>query len=168
MTTLPTKPPGAGRTVNITATSAEIVEHLAAVVDEVGAEFVYHDKYGQICEYTRNGEPACIVGRVFARLGIDVPALPNGPLGMLVVDEWVRFTEPGAYSVLGIAQQAQDTGHEYGNALKMAMTAHADGIEVSTSSIANDDGLKPTWQVATELAERLGLTPHDVTGRVQP
>ena len=45
----------------------EILEHLRAVVAEKGADYVYRR---ETCRYAIAGAPSCIVGHVYARLGL--------------------------------------------------------------------------------------------------
>ena len=44
----------------------EVLAHLRAVVAEKGADYVYRGS----CVYAIDGQPACIVGHVYARLGL--------------------------------------------------------------------------------------------------
>ena len=45
----------------------EVLEHLRAVVADKGADYVYPEAS---CVYSLGGDPACIVGHVYARLGL--------------------------------------------------------------------------------------------------
>ena len=45
----------------------EVLEHLRAVVAAKGADYVYPES---ACVYSLDGKPACIVGHVYARLGL--------------------------------------------------------------------------------------------------
>ena len=45
----------------------EVLEHLRAVVAEKGADYVYARR---VCTYAMAGVPSCIVGHVYARLGL--------------------------------------------------------------------------------------------------
>ena len=45
----------------------EVLEHLRAVVAEKGADYVYDE---EACQYAIDGQPACIVGHVYARFGL--------------------------------------------------------------------------------------------------
>ena len=45
----------------------EILKHLRAVVAVKGADYVYSE---EACRYAINDQPACIVGHVYARLGL--------------------------------------------------------------------------------------------------
>ena len=45
----------------------EVLKHLRAVVAEKGADYVYAE---EACQYAIEGAPSCIVGHVYARLGL--------------------------------------------------------------------------------------------------
>ena len=45
----------------------EVLEHLRAVVADKGADYVYPE---YACFYAISGKPSCIVGHVYARLGL--------------------------------------------------------------------------------------------------
>lgn len=45
----------------------EVLEALRAVVAEKGLNYVYPEP---VCVYAINGKPSCIVGHVYARLGL--------------------------------------------------------------------------------------------------
>jgi hypothetical protein len=100
-------------------TYAETLATLEEVVAEAGEDFKYQDHYGNLCHYSVDGEPACIVGRVLAKWGVlpeSADSRAEGPtvgmfssellghlekLGILKVDE-------ASNRLLQEAQYAQD------------------------------------------------------------
>ena len=80
----------------------KVLEHLRAVVAEKGADYVY---WGP-CVYAIDGAPACIVGHVYARLGLlDEDTQWSGAgVNLLHRDAIAR----SARSVLRAAQVVQD------------------------------------------------------------
>ena len=45
----------------------EVLAHLRAVVAEKGDDYMYAEA---VCQYAIDGQPSCIVGHVYARLGL--------------------------------------------------------------------------------------------------
>ena len=85
----------------------EILEHLRAVVAAKGADYVYSE---ETCQYAIDGQPACIAGHVYARLGL---------LDQATCDSGAEAHHLHAYEitlfgrdVLRAAQQVQDSVSE--------------------------------------------------------
>lgn len=105
------------------------------IVAEFGADYVYTDHY-ESCQYVSDeGQPACIVGQVLARLDLPLPDLS----GTANVQAWTGrdynsaiapFRQPftdEANQVLRAAQAVQDgdhssadTDYSWGHALELA------------------------------------------------
>ena len=118
----------------ITKTYDETLATLCEVVAEAGEDFVYQDHYGEACYYSVKGEPACIVGRVLAKWGVDLTPMDSeytgagamiglyaGALlghlrlmGVLEVDDL-------SASLLREVQIGQDTEETWGDALSEAL-----------------------------------------------
>ena len=81
----------------------EVLEHLRAVVAEKGADYVYAEKE---CQYAIAGVPSCIVGHVYARLGLLDGRTQSSALRatLLHADDIAEQ----AMWVLGAAQAVQD------------------------------------------------------------
>lgn len=106
----------------------EALRTLAEVVNAQGADYVYPDelKYAgnpnATCQYIADGKPACIVGKVLAKLGRldnDVVAENRG------ADAFARagVATRDAARVLRAAQVEQDQGKTWGHALGAAYAA---------------------------------------------
>lgn len=98
---------------------------LERAVAEKGADYTV-----DLCRYFDDGEPACIVGHVFSyvgategdlHMGYDAHQVASANTAELrTIDvQGVKIT-PKAREVLSAAQQAQDRGKTWGNALKSA------------------------------------------------
>lgn len=118
----------------ITKTYDETLATLREVVAEAGEDFVYQDHYGESCYYSIDGEPACFVGRVLAKWGVDLTPMDSeytgagamiglfaGALldhlrlmGVLEVDDL-------GVSLLWEVQTGQDNGEAWGKALSEAL-----------------------------------------------
>lgn len=104
---------------------------LRKVVFEKGADYVYPHR-GMECVNFENGQPSCIVGHVFAELGITYEqAVRDGFSGSSDVLESVTLMEqsPDQYDwefdnqavrVLSWAQAGQGSGRTWGEALQVA------------------------------------------------
>lgn len=109
---------------------------LRKVVFEKGADYVYPNR-GMACVNFENGQPSCIVGHVFAELGITYEqAVRDEFSGSLNVRESVTLMEnsPNQYdwefdnlavSVLSRAQAGQDNGNTWGDSLQAAEEYYA-------------------------------------------
>ena len=90
----------------------EVLEHLRAVVADKGADYVYTEA----CVYSLDGEPACIVGHVYAHLELLHLVHRNAVA-------WTMFPDlisAEARSALEAAQCVQDARGTWGEALAAA------------------------------------------------
>lgn len=80
---------------------------LEEVVAEKGEDYIYPDQY---CVYVKEGQPACIVGHVFDRLGVLDRgwAADHTAVTGLFHDEAPVVATKKAIKVLDAAQNAQD------------------------------------------------------------
>lgn len=107
---------------------------LRRVVYDKGPDFVYEKpvlENWSACVNFNDGKPSCIVGHVFALLGlsyekasklqVDGPRIAESSALILSNDKNFPWTfTVGAKSVLGEAQMHQDDGKTWGEALEMA------------------------------------------------
>lgn len=105
---------------------ASVMSALRSVVAERGPHAAYPDAWRDEegrCVYTlQNGQPACIVGAVFEKLGqLHLLAGRRGPIGQQDVPVSHR-----AMALLIAAQRAQDTGLTWGWVMKHAEATYAD------------------------------------------
>lgn len=105
---------------------------LLALVEQEGEDFIYKRNNGN-CTYTREGDGDCLVGRFLIAEGVPVERLETAdqhPTGLrapallrqLVNEGVITVTEP-AIGVLDIAQDFQDSGEPWGDAVNYALTA---------------------------------------------
>lgn len=126
-----------------TYTYDETLAMLTGIVSENGEDFVYEvhdeDRLAPSCRYALDGQPDCIVGHVFAKVGVPVEKMEYvrsdgwesgaaGPVnpysvegadlvaGRLEGDGVVAFT-PKAKRLLISVQVKQDAGDSWGEAL---------------------------------------------------
>lgn len=111
---------------------ARALELLEAAVAERGADYVYPH---ELCEYTLDHQPACIVGVALAKAGVDPELLVSNGVGSIrelsLGDRWAqRFSPPltftiteDAVSVWAAAQEVQDSHGTWGQALEAARAA---------------------------------------------
>lgn len=117
----------------IIITVASAHEGLKALVEEYGEEFVYQRNTdpdaGPACAYVRGGEPSCLVGKFLANVGVPLERLERADyfggdsareLLASLCDEGALQYEPRAGWMLSAAQNVQDSGCTWGEALKMA------------------------------------------------
>lgn len=102
------------------------VELLHQVIDEFGAGYVYATDDGGHCFYVTAGKPACLVAQVLARGGVPLEGLADLDAQSCsdVSSQAVRFeawAEPDAVVLLANAQDQQDGGATWGNALEFAL-----------------------------------------------
>lgn len=140
----------------------EVLEHLRAVVAEVGPDYRYEcpverqlDTLASVglvgrCVYAHDDCPSCIIGRVFARLGVpieEIAALDDPDWPLSISGLWHKGALPlpmtnHAVAVLTAAQRIQDTG-----------------------ASAREGDTRWTWGVALELAEEVAVNgptdPHE-------
>ena len=90
----------------------EVLEHLRAVVADEDAGYVYTGA----CVYSLYGEPACLVGHVYARLGL----LPLARRNAIAWRMFPDLISAEARSALEAAQRVQDARGTWGEALAAA------------------------------------------------
>lgn len=104
-------------------TYQQVKESLRKAVITNGADYVFDEDMS--CQYFEQGEPACIVGHVFADAGVSEADL--GAYNATDVDtarSAIGATmEPEASVALTIAQIFQDEGASWGSAVDAAVTA---------------------------------------------
>lgn len=126
----------------ITKTYDETLATLREVVAEAGEDFVYQRRYGNDCLYSVNGEPACIVGRVLAKWGVDLTRMDSEydgeegstMKGVFAPSLLVQLEREGELEVddksralLREAQSRQDAECSWGESLRCA-TRYAERI----------------------------------------
>ena len=100
---------------------------LSLVNDEIkkmGHDYVYPTNARGGCDYIRNGEASCLVGRVLFGAGVDLFAVPEDTLKRHADDLFRRLDSTGAlriddeaWSLLASLQAYQDQGVPWGHAL---------------------------------------------------
>lgn len=60
---------------NITLTVDTVNPVLDALLKEFGEDYVYPGSKYKVCSYAANGQPSCLVGQVFYRLGVPIETL---------------------------------------------------------------------------------------------
>lgn len=114
-----------------TLTVDRTLQLLREAVAEKGPDFVYKDLSGTPadsfaeCRYVHGDEPGCLVGNVLFRHGIPLVRMQDfeGEGAGRVVRELVDTYESPAPSVLVAAQETQDSGGTWGEALDNAERA---------------------------------------------
>lgn len=76
----------------------------------------YHYADGGCVYQTPDGAPACIIGVVLDKLGLDVPAYGSMSDARVVLEQRTTLSEDILRGAK-YAQSAQDTGHSWGRAL---------------------------------------------------
>lgn len=120
-------------------TARRALELLIDVVDAAGDDFVYHkqdmsDIHGvqdhlpsKGCRYAVNDQPSCLVGHVLYRSGVAVDALNRlDKVGVSAhaLRDFGLEVDQDAGDVLVAAQEAQDRGHTWGDALDAARSRY--------------------------------------------
>lgn len=107
-----------------TITEADFTAAIEKAVADKGADYVYDGA----CVYSRDGEPACIVGTALANLGFEMN--PEWDLDVDGQDSLAIRVLPSFFDVpdrvVGAAQDAQhiqDARHSWGDALNAYKTA---------------------------------------------
>lgn len=116
-----------------TVTRDDALDLMRAAVTEKGADYVY--PADMMCTYfSEDAAPACIVGHVFARLGLTAEDLQynnegtgveDAVLGLQVHHPDFHVTDD-AIAVMAAAQDAQDSRFTWGKALESAVAADSD------------------------------------------
>ena len=106
---------------------------LAEAVAEKGADYVYTTPDGEQgnedvspnCFYVHGFQPGCIVGHVLHKAGVSLASLreeeSNNASGVLSSLRPDLPYEPGVDVLLNEAQQAQDQGVPWGEAVRLAL-----------------------------------------------
>ena len=100
-----------------------------AQIEAEGADYVYPSREveGQKgrCQYFRDGEPSCIVGRVLAEVGVTEDQIGYNDMAENVLKklqyEGVLIAEPKAKLFLQYIQRRQDNAIPWGEAYAMAL-----------------------------------------------
>ena len=106
----------------------EVLEHLRAVVAAKGADHVYTGA----CVYSLGGEPACIVGHVYARLELLHLVRRN----ILARTMFPDLISAEARTALEAAQRVQDARGAWGEALAAAEQVGY-GMDTATGATAS-------------------------------
>jgi hypothetical protein len=92
------------------------------IILEFGEDYVYEKDELGFCHYMRDGQPSCLVGRIFHRLGFPLDILVElegvGPGTMFYRDGWEAGN--GVISFLTDLQINQDAGRPWGEAYRKA------------------------------------------------
>lgn len=113
-------------TTQLTPEETEALRIMREIVAEKGHDYVYpeSEKDGSLCQYLRYDEngtavgPSCIAGHYLVRTGMDVESLRHSEgRGVIVVVGKIPLDSRLA-GALGIAQEAQDRGETWGQALR--------------------------------------------------
>lgn len=109
-----------------TITYRELRDALLEVLVEHGPDTVYEspEEYGQCVYVTAEGEPSCIFGHAFQRLGIDITTLRGvaASPGSLIRRGILLENDTLSYAA-GLCQRNQDDGKPWGEAVE-AFTTH--------------------------------------------
>lgn len=116
-----------------TVSYQEVLAVANAVVEELGADYVYPD-YMNGCVYVKGNKPSCLVGHVLHRLGVDLISFASeesydgGLVNECAIDTlWVTTEEYGvsfsplAQGFLSDIQTDQDSGCTWGDAVERAL-----------------------------------------------
>lgn len=105
----------------------EAVERVTAIVEGVGRDHVYEsDPETGLCVYfAKDGAPACVVGHLFADLGVEAEDLDESEnadqtVNMLVGSGRLELTDERTVGFLSSIQRHQDRGVTWGDALEKA------------------------------------------------
>lgn len=110
----------------ITPTVEQVTATIKAVVEEFGADYVYpYAAAPADCRYTEYDEngptaPSCIAGHVLHRLGVPLDELRQWEGNNIhgLQENYINLPA-GAYEGLSAAQEAQDGGKTWGEALNI-------------------------------------------------
>lgn len=112
----------------INATHDDVIGALRAVVAEKGADYVYVNRNGEVasdsvqCYYVHGDQPGCIAGAAFHKLGVPLEVLAEFELqdAGYVAKQVLQFVSYDTQGALTVAQQTQDGGGTWGQALRDA------------------------------------------------
>lgn len=120
--TTETKPP-------VRLNKSNVTKALRDAVKARGADYVYHDHFGNACFYVVDQKPACLVGEVLATgFGIPIDVLDelettaDDVLDILQSRGVLTYTSDAA-DMLMRAQEYQDLGEPWGEAVDIALRA---------------------------------------------
>lgn len=116
----------------ITITGVDTLDLLRVVIAEHGATTIYQiPEIYDTCVYTVDGQPSCLVGHCLVKAGISAAALVDEDCTIDELElEHLRLTD-GAVQVFLAAQEAQDAGEMWSEALRAAGVALDDWQGVS-------------------------------------
>jgi hypothetical protein len=119
----------------------DALDLLEAQVAKRGADYRYQDEFGDDCQYFVDGRPGCIIGGIFADLGLTEdrlirkvfvdgdPSVANESFVMnLDLDLMGLDVSPYAVNVLQQAQWSQDSDDTWGQALEHARQYASGGV----------------------------------------
>lgn len=110
------------------------LELLIDIVDQYGEDFVYQRVTrfdGEVCVYTDNGQPSCIVGHALVRAGCPdtVLGILNRDMGAMNISSVASEVDDDACRIFSRAQGLQDVGRTWGDALQAAKDEYNQIIE---------------------------------------
>lgn len=113
----------------VTLTDEQVLVGLRLV--SAGREEFVLDESG--CSYfDDHGAPLCLIGHLLARHGVgwgDMPVYNNDNVLLLVEKGLVACSQPAA-EAMAVAQQVQDQGLPWGEAVAMAVETYHDTVEI--------------------------------------
>jgi hypothetical protein len=111
-------------------TDEAFIDAITAEVEAAGPDFVYQEDPFQTCDYVRDGQPSCLIGRALARLGMSVEELKTFDANDLPNPTNIR--NPSAAGIMyslgfservtaaaDVAQGLQDSCRTWGRALEV-------------------------------------------------
>jgi hypothetical protein len=144
-----------GSTAAPTIDIGSALDLLAASVQLRGDDFVYlpvwiEESRYLTCRYANRGIPDCIVGQALALAGVDIHELEAMPDDG-VRDLYLRGELPvaltlGALAVFDAAQQRQDRGRNWGDALAHATAAAVRFLDLLPDAIVAGQASGPAGQ----------------------
>jgi hypothetical protein len=130
-------------------TRVAVLDLMCQVVSEFGVDHVYKRIPGRDGSFAgcynwdiENNCPSCLIGHVVYRLGASPELLTAcvGDAASSLISKFVHQSglrlEYGVMDVLGAAQQSQDDGRTWGEALRDALIEH---LEIGLSDIPEPD-----------------------------
>lgn len=113
----------------ITLSYDQALDLLRAQVEKKGADYVYtipevevegDSFFGVDCRYFVDGQPSCIVGHVFADLGVSEQHVLEGSRPTQAAPDFVKMEDLKTEALLVVAQSYQDAGTPWGEAVEVA------------------------------------------------
>lgn len=112
--------------MKLSALNIETVVNAAdAIVAEVGDEYRYEFLDGTTaCKYVLNDQPACLVARILHRIGMPIEQLQYWDADRMPAFKMnshaKAITNPDVFAFLASAQDEQDDGETWADAIKVA------------------------------------------------